>query len=231
MKKNILGIVGGMGPLATNVLYKYIIENTKAEKDQEHLDLIILSAASMPDRTEAILAGDISPIIDEFRQDLSILEAADVRYCVIPCNTCHVILDDIRKVTDIEIIDMIRLTAGSIRCPGKKVGIMGTSGTRKAGLYHKAIEEAGMIPVELSDEMQELTMHIIYDQVKAGMPFNPADFRKVEEEFLQKGCDRIILACTELSVINDRENLPDIYADPMRILARHVIPLCGGELK
>lgn len=230
MKENILGVVGGMGPLATNILYKYIIENTKAEKDQEHIDMLILSDASMPDRTEAILNGDITPIIDEFKSCLRILEAAGVKHCVIPCNTCHVILDDIRKVTDIDIIDMIRLTAESIDLKGARIGIMGTDGTMKAGLYHKAVEEAGMIPVTLSDEMQKLTMHIIYDQVKAGKPVDMDDVYRIEEEFRKLGCEKIILGCTELSVINDEYELSDIFVDPMLVVARHVIPLSGGEL-
>lgn len=231
MRKDLLGIVGGMGPLATDTLYKYIIDNTKAEKDQDHIDVIILSAASMPDRTEAILKGDISPIISEFTDDLKILEAAGVKNCLIPCNTCHVILNDIKGITDINIIDMIKLCAQSIAMPGKKIGIMATDGTLKAGLYHKAIKEAGMIPVTVSDEMQKLTMHVIYDHVKAGKPADMDDVNRIRDEFIDLGCEKIILGCTELSVINEQHGLDDMFVDPMLIAARHVIPLCGGELK
>ena len=52
----ILGVIGGMGPMATELFYKMIIEKTPVTCDQEHLDTIILGHASMPDRTAAILS-------------------------------------------------------------------------------------------------------------------------------------------------------------------------------
>ena len=72
MKK--LGILGGMGPLATQLLYRMIIENTVASKDQEHIDMIILNHSTIPDRTEAIKSGDVEGIIKILTDDAKFLE-------------------------------------------------------------------------------------------------------------------------------------------------------------
>ena len=72
MKK--LGILGGMGPLATQLLYKMIIENTVASKDQEHIDMIILNHSTIPDRTEAIKSGNVEKILGILTDDAKFLE-------------------------------------------------------------------------------------------------------------------------------------------------------------
>ena len=50
-----LGVIGGMGPEATSFYYARVIARTKAESDQEHINMIILSHATMPDREWKIL--------------------------------------------------------------------------------------------------------------------------------------------------------------------------------
>ena len=57
-----LGIIGGMGPLATDMFFNMVISKTDGDKDQDHIDMIILNHASMPDRTQAIKSGDLREI-------------------------------------------------------------------------------------------------------------------------------------------------------------------------
>ena len=58
MSEQRLGILGGMGPQATQDFYQRILDRTDASCDQEHLPTLIWSDTSMPDRTAAILGGD-----------------------------------------------------------------------------------------------------------------------------------------------------------------------------
>jgi aspartate racemase len=226
----ILGIIGGMGPLATNTFYKMLIDLTPAHKDQDHINMIILSHATMPDRTKVIESGDFSMLLGKMQEDALFLEQSGATCIAIPCNTSHVVMDDIQKMISIPIINMVRETADYLLqkcdCKNQKVGIMATDGTVKAAIFQKELINRGLIPVVPNQENQKKLMHIIYDGVKAGLPVDPKDFTAVEDQLREAGCKKIILACTELSCYAMENSLPDIYVDAMEILARKVISIC-----
>jgi aspartate racemase len=226
----ILGIIGGMGPLATNVFYKMLIEMTPAQKDQDHINMILLSHATMPDRTKAIESGDLSLLLSKLQEDAHFLEQSGATCIAIPCNTSHVVMDDVQKVITIPIINMVRETARFLLdecdCRKQKVGIMATDGTIQAEIFQNEMIKSGLIPMIPSKENQKKLMHIIYDGVKAGLPVDPNDFAEVENQLRAAGCKKIVLACTELSCYAIENKLTDIYVDAMEILARKAISIC-----
>jgi aspartate racemase len=226
----ILGIIGGMGPLATNIFYKMLIDMTPARKDQDHINMIILSHATMPDRTQAINSGALPTLLKKLREDALFLEKSGAHCIAIPCNTTHVVMDDIQKTVTIPIINMVRETVDYLLnecdCYNQKVGIMATDGTIKTELYQKEMAQKGLIPVVPDKENQEKMMHIIYDGVKAGTPVNRKDFEAVENQLRENGCKKIVLACTELSCYAIENPLTDIFVDAMEVLARKVISTC-----
>jgi len=233
MKKEegkILGIIGGMGPLATNIFYKMLIDMTPAHKDQDHINMIILSHATMPDRTQAIESGDLSVLLMKLQEDATFLEKSGADFIAIPCNTSHVVMDDIQKTVSIPIVNMVRETIASLiedyGCLNQKVGIMATDGTVDAEIFQKEMINRGLVPVVPNHENQKKLMHIIYDGVKAGLPVDSCDFEEVEQQLRDSGCKKIILACTELSCYAMENPISDIYVDAMEILARKVISLC-----
>ena len=77
--ENPIGIIGGMGPLSSQLFYKMITEHTQAQRDQDHVNLIILSDVMVPDRTKAILSGDHDALITGWKKTQSSLKRADVR--------------------------------------------------------------------------------------------------------------------------------------------------------
>ena len=91
--KNAIGIIGGMGPMASQLFYKMVTEHTVAEKDQDHINLVILSDASMPDRTGAILAGEYDGPYNQMLEDAQILEKLGCKGIAITCNTAHFFAD------------------------------------------------------------------------------------------------------------------------------------------
>lgn len=226
----ILGIIGGMGPQATNTFYKMIIDMTHAQKDQDHINIIILSHATMPDRTEAIESGNLSVLLKKLQEDAIFLEQSGASCIAIPCNTSHVVMDDIQKMVSIPIINMVRETVQALRqdygCENQKVGIMATNGTIEAEIFQKEMNAQGLLPVIPGSENQKKLMHIIYDGVKAGLPVDPKDFLEVERQLREAGCKKIILACTELSCYAMENPLSDIYVDAMEVLARKAISIC-----
>lgn len=232
MKK--LGVIGGMGPMATQVLYKRIIEKTDAKCDQEHIDMIILSHASIPDRTASIKAGDTKKLLKILTDDAKMLETNGVSAIAIPCNTSHYFLDDLQKSVKIPVINMVRETIEYIKNenPGiKKIGILATDGTNFTGIYKKECENFGIECVIPDPEIQTIVMSIIYDQIKAGKKGNMDDFLKIDEFLKSKGCEAGVLACTELSCFAKNHSLDGFYVDALEILCDKSILLCGGKLK
>lgn len=229
-----LGILGGMGPMATQLLYKMIIDNTLAKKDQEHLDMIILNHASMPDRTESINSGKTEEIFELLLKDVKMLEENGCDVIAIPCNTSHYLYDRLSGSTNSTIINMIRQSVEDIKEKNptvKKVGILATDGTLKTNLYRKECEALGVEAIYPEPEIQKIVMDIIYNQIKKGERGNPGDFGKIDRHLKSVGCDGAILACTELSCYKDFNPLPDFYVDALESLCRKSIILAGGNLK
>jgi aspartate racemase len=232
--RKVLGVLGGMGPLATQLFYGMVIEKTDASCDQEHLNMIILSHATMPDRTEAIKEGRTEELLNLLLSDVKMLEKNGAGVIAIPCNTSHVIYDRLQAGAGIPIINMVEEAAAYVAeklGSGLKVAVLATDGTVSMGLYQKALEKAGIIPVIPGPESQKLVMKIIYDGVKAGGEINYSDFLKVQEEISGQDCRAAVLACTELSCFKRTYRLPDFYIDSMEVLAEKSILACGGRLR
>ena len=147
MNNKKLGVVGGMGPMATSMFFERVIERTVAHKDQEHLDMVILNHATMPDRTQAILSGQHEDFLTQIEKDLQLLEYAGVQHIAIPCNTSHFFMDNLKKMTSVPIINMVEETAEEVvRLFGKskKVTIFATNGTIHSGIYERACRQMGL---------------------------------------------------------------------------------------
>lgn len=224
-----LGVIGGMGPEATAFFYEEVIEHTEASRDQEHLDMVIISQASMPDRTHAILTGDDGRLLKIMREDAQALEMLGCSCIAIPCNTSHYFFDRIQSFTSVPIINMPReAVSEAVRVRGaRRIGIMGTDGTVRSGVYARECEGLGAECVTPSPERQADVMSIIYGDVKAGRPADMGKFALVVDEFVRRGCDAVVLACTELSVVHRRQGAPAICLDAMDVLVREAIVRSG----
>lgn len=226
-----LGVIGGMGPEATSYFYEEIIAHTKASCDQEHMDMVILSHATMPDRTQAILTGEHGRLLASMAQDLKILEACQAQHIAIPCNTSHYFYDEIQAMTHIPIIHMARESvAYALRTHEsvQRVGIMGTDGTIRAGVYEKECRAAGVQAVYPSPERQKDVMSLIYDDIKCGKPGDPLKFERAMADLTAQDCDVVILACTEISVFKKNYAVPQICLDAMDVLVKEAILRTGG---
>ena len=229
-----LGVLGGMGPQATNTFYQFVIDRTDAQTDQEHVNALILSDSEMPDRTSAILSGGEARegVYRRLLADARLLEGAGCTCIAVPCNTSHFFLDRVQGEIGIPILHMIRETARLLAVQGlKRPGILATDGTIQTGLYQKEFSAAGIEAVVPSTQAQELVMSLIYDDVKAGRDGDPQKFAAIHEDLLAQGCDCGVLACTELSVFADKHHLPPYYTDAMAVLAERAVEACHKPLR
>ena len=226
----LLGILGGLGPMASAYFYELITAHTKALRDQEHIDIILSSRASTPDRTAFITgASDESPL-PYMIEDATRLEVYGADVIVIPCNTAHYFVEEIRARVDVPVPSIIEETSEHLRrCGCKKAGIMATEGTVKSGSYQYQLERRGL-SFAIPDETHQRYLHeLIYDDVKSGRPADTEKFYKVVDHFRSKGCDRLILGCTELSLINRQIGGDPVLCDSMEVLACTAIRACGSE--
>ena len=229
-----LGVLGGMGPQATNTFYQFVIDRTDAQTDQEHVNALILSDSEMPDRTSAILSGGEARegVYRRLLADARLLEGSGCTCIAVPCNTSHFFLDRVQEEIGIPILHMIRETARLLAVQGlKRPGILATDGTIQTGLYQKEFSAAGIEAVVPSTQAQELVMSLIYDDVKAGRDGDPQKFAAIHEDLLAQGCDCGVLACTELSVFADKHHLPPFYTDAMAVLAERAVEACHKPLR
>lgn len=233
-QEGILGVLGGMGPQATNTFYQRIIDRTQAETDQEHLRVLIWSDAKIPDRTAGILGtpDQAEAVYAALLAGAKLLEGAGCTVLAIPCNTSHYFADRLQAQLGIPIIHMIRETVAALQAMGKKtVGILATDGTVQTGIYQKELTAAGLTPVTLPERLQKTVMSIIYDEIKKGETGSREKFGEVDAWLRQAGCDCAILGCTELSVYRALHSLPPYYMDAMEVLAEQAILRCGKQLR
>jgi len=233
MMKDAIGIIGGMGPAASQLFYRMVTEHTEAVKDQEHINMVILSDASMPDRTEAILNKDYSAAYSQLLSDARMLEQCGCKAVAVTCNTAHFFMDRIKDEISIPVIHMIHETVHRVAAdaPGARTGVMATDGTIRTKLYQNALEAAGLEVFTPPPEIQKKVMYQIYDRIKKGLPYDAVQWAEIAAAYQAAGCKKVILACTELSVIKENAQLPDWYVDPMAVLAQKVIEFAGKKYK
>ena len=226
-EKKTLGILGGMGPMATVYFYRLITEHTLATCDAEHLNILITSRTDIPDRTNYIMGRiNVSPA-PFMCHDIKTLEAMGADIIAVPCNTAHFFHDEITAAVSIPVLDIVSITADHVKRRGfTRAGILATEGTIRIGAYKQQLQRLGVGCVEPDEKTQAKVTEIIYDYVKAGRPGGDAIFKRVAREMYKRGCDCLILGCTELSrVSGGDENM----VDSLETLAYASITACGSE--
>ena len=235
MKEITLGVLGGLGPLATVYFTDMVVKLTDAKRDQEHISMVILNHPSIPDRTDYILDNSKPDPLPVMIADAKRLEGAGSDFIVIPCNTAHYFYDRIQDNINIPMLNIIEETVlyakKTVPCL-KTLGILATKGTLSAGSYQRACQKYGIECLTPDEEDSRLLMHIIYDGVKAGGEVDFGAFESLIDRMKKNGCEAVVLGCTELSVIHLDHKMKRAYViDSMQTLARASILKGGKERK
>lgn len=227
-----LGVIGGLGPMATAYFYQLVTEMTAAEKDQDHIDIDIASRPGIPDRTAFILGESDADPVPGIVAAGKFLAAAGASCLAIPCMTAHFFHDRIQAELPVPVIHAIAETARYLKEAGaKRCGVMATDGSVTSGVFGKALSAEGLEVIYPEAEEQKAVMSIIYDDVKSGNPVDFDSFMDVSNSLFASGADAIILGCTELSVVKRDFRLGPGYIDCMEVLAAAAIERCGGRVK
>ena len=228
-----VGVMGGLGPMSTVYFYDMIVRLTDANRDQEHIDMVVVNRATTPDRTDYIIGKSTNSPIEVLKKDAKRLESFGTDFLVITCNTAHYFYDEIRNSVDIPVLNIIEETVKYAKNQGhKKLGILATTGNISTKLYQNMCQKHGIEFLILDENRQADIMSIIYDDIKSGKPADMDKFNCIVDYLRENDCDGAILGCTELSILKNDNNLDnEFYIDSLEVLAVKTIENCGKKVK
>lgn len=232
MEKNnngkLLGILGGLGPMSTVYFYEMLTTLTKADCDQEHIDIVISSRATTPDRTAFITGASDEDPLSKMIPDAKKLVKFGAQLIAIPCNTAHYFYDSLAKSIDVPILNIIEESVKALKANGvSRFGLLATDGTVNSRTYQKYCEIHDIECITPDEAHQARVMEIIYSQIKMGKDADMESFFEIAHYMRSLGCERLILGCTELSLIKKRANLGEFYVDSLECLALATIRASG----
>lgn len=221
-----IGIIGGMGPLATTIFLKKVIDCTNAEIDQDNIPLVIINDTLIPDRTAFLLGKSTESPLPHLIKDIHDLKSIGCNYVAMICNTSHSFYNELENNTNMQLINMVELTLEEVKNRRyNKPGLMATEGTITTGVYEKFNTYRLDIFLPIPSIQKEIN-EIIYEYVKKNKTVPEYKFLRIVNYFKDNGCDSIILGCTELSVtIDDLKIQENNIIDSTTILANKIVEI------
>lgn len=229
-KSQLLGVLGGLGPMSTFYFCELITSHTAAASDADHIDMIVSSRATTPDRTAFILGHSDRDPLPVMLEEAQRLERAGADLIVIPCNTAHYFYEGLCSCLHVPMLNIIRETVLHLQRNGVGTfGLLATAGTVGSGAYTRVCEPLGMRCLSPDESGQAEITSLIYDSIKQNRPVDMDRFFAVTDALRARGCERIVLGCTELSLLK-KQGLDDtLFVDSLEVLAWRTILSCGKE--
>jgi aspartate racemase len=241
-----IGIVGGMGPKAGENLHSKILANTRAAKDQEHLQVLLYTNPAIPDRTPFLRGETSENPAHEILHSMLMLYQFGAQVLCVPCNTAHAppIWDMVqeglqRGAPDAELLHIIELTAEHVvrkHASVSHVGILATCATIASELYQRALAHRNIHSVVPSEATQRRVEEAIFHPqwgIKAQSDPVTDEATKVLQaaavRMIADGAEAVVLGCTEIPLAltgTDLKGFPLI--DATTLMAREAIRLAGG---
>lgn len=220
-----------MGPAATALFYRELVGHTEASCDQEHLDAVILSHATLPDRSHPGSARALRALLVA---DVRLLADAGADFIAMPCNTAHIHYDALSAASPVPVLNMVDAAVGRALAfdpSARRLGILCTEGTRRDGLYTRACLRRGIEAAYPSPERQRGVTELVYGYVKRGRDGGAALFEAAYADVKGQGADAVVLGCTELSVFRSRHAVPGDCVDALDALVRATIRRAGKRYR
>jgi aspartate racemase len=221
----VIGVLGGMGPLATIDFMQKVYEQTPATTDQEHLPMLVYSLPQIPDRLEHLKGTGASPL-PAMLEALTLLARAGVEVVAIPCNTAHYWYDDMVRETGLRILHIADAACDELDAPapnGAPVGLLATFATTQAGFYQERLRVRGhRCVVNTPSEFETLVTPAIYGIKRGEVDRSGRLLEEAAHRLFDRGAAKLVLACTEIPVALQHIGSPVLARsiDATRALAR-----------
>lgn len=205
-----IGVLGGMGPLATADFMVRLARLAKAERDQDHCRTLVYSNPRIPDRSAALLGQGASPLAGMI-DGLGVLERSGADVIAIPCNTAHFWLRELASATAVPILSIIDAVGAELRRRGVhhgRVGLLATLGLTQSDVYQRGLEPSGYDVVTPVDEDREAVEGALR-AVKAGhVEAAREPLVRAIRDLSRRDVQAVILGCTELPIALPEETAP-----------------------
>jgi len=225
-EREIMGIVGGLGPLASAEFLKTVYEYGIGENEQDAPIVLLHSDPTFPDRTDSFLAGDSEFLLARLTGALQCLSDAGASRFVICCMTIHYLLPRLPVHLGPRVVSLLDVIFSHLKPPQRHLLIC-SNGTRRLELFQKHPEwERHKSEIVLPDDDDQNKIHheLIYPIKKR------PDFRRLNlllETLLKRyEVDSFIAGCSEIHVLAKHVIVNDNRAggygclDPLTIIAR-----------
>jgi aspartate racemase len=223
-----LGVLGGMGPVATIDFMSKVVRHTPAQRDQDHIPMVVRLATDIPDRTAAILGHGEDPL-PALRRTLRDLEIARATVIAIPCNTAHFWYDALQAETSIPILHIVEAAADTLPAGADCVGVLATTGTVKAEIYQRAMTRRGIRCIFPPGDDQAEVMRAVQLTKEGDARSARMMLTRQAEHLLEAGCDVVMMACTEIPIAMADTVLAPNLIDPTEALALAAVRACRAE--
>ncbi|MDP3770122.1 MAG: amino acid racemase [bacterium] len=214
-----VGIIGGLGPSTTAQFYLELIALSQGSSVRPPV-LIWSVPASYEDEHNAIQNGAIEIYLPRLIQAAKILERGGSQFLVMPCNSLHLFIDQIKKAVTVPVISILDVTAEYLSKHSiARVGLLSTSITQEHGLYERCLKSKNITYIHPSKENQSILNKIIHNVVTGCDTDEDKKFlANIIDGFRKKGIEHVVLACTDLQLLKPAHPQLEIH-DTMKILA------------
>lgn len=212
-----LGVLGGMGPLATADFLRKLVRKTPATVDQEHIPVLLYGDCTTPDRTACIVDQKPSPL-PQLLDGIRFLNDHGARAICIPCNSAHSWFDEMERASAVPLLHIVRSSAQQVRRKNPaatRVGVLSTVGTHRMGMYRTTLAEMGYTVVSPTDDEFETLISPAIAMNKANQ-WSEAESRydAATAALFDRGAEIIVLGCTEIPFGMERQ----VRANPERFV-------------
>ena len=225
----VLGVIGGMGPDATIDFMARVLQHTPAERDQDHVRMLVDHNPRIPSRQLA-MKGEGDDPGSALGDCAARLEAAGADFIVMPCNTAHAWEADIRARITIPFVSIVDQSVSRALqvTEGRPIGLMTTPGCLSAGLYQAALSNHELVLQDPADVDETMMM---IDRIKAGDKSDRvADaLRLLGENMVTRGAGSVIAACTELPLVLRQSMFKVPLISSTEVLAEKAVALALGQ--
>lgn len=230
----LVGVLGGMGPLATLDFLQKLLDAKIVQRDQDHVPTVTWNVPQIPDRQKA-LAGTGEDPLPAMLQGIERLNAAGATCIAIPCNTAHIWFDDLQKHSAAPILHIVDATIDALRVrykSGDRIGIIATQGALNQRLYQSRLEAAGLDYITHSDqELDELFTPGCYAIKANDIPRGGQLLAESAQRLLDRGATQLVMACTEVPIglAHAAPELLAVSTDPAQALAQACVRHWVGQ--
>jgi len=223
-KPFLLGVLGGMGPLATLDFLRRLLEATPAQSDQQQIPTVVWNVPQIADRQKALAGTGPSPL-PQLLHAVEKLNQAGASHIAIPCNTAHHWYDALSEASSAPVLHIVDATLDTLSQAEEKpqrVGVIATKGTLDAGWYQERLAAQSIeVVVPTPEELAQWFVPGCY-AVKRGALVEGGELLALQANALfARGAQKLVLACTEVPVALEAVRAPfrHLTWDPAQALA------------